>query len=44
VNYGAAMENGKSLYSRGVEKWVFGAEGTVFFSRHCVYFYSGRKG
>jgi len=44
VKSGAGLGSGKSIYFRGDEVWVFGAEETVFFSRHFEYLYSGRKG
>jgi len=44
VKSGAALESGKSIYFRGVEEWVSGAEEAVFVGRYGEYLYSGRKG
>jgi len=43
VKSGATLESGKSIFFRGVEKWVSGAEEVVFIGRHGEYLYSGSK-
>jgi len=43
VKSGAALESGKSIFFRGVEDWVSGAEEVVFVGRHGKYLYSGSK-
>jgi len=43
VKSGAALENGISIFFRGVEERVSCAEEVVFFGRHGEYLYSGSK-
>jgi len=43
VKSGAVLKSGKSIFFRGGEEWVSGAEEVGFVGRHGEYSYSGSK-